>query len=161
MVTPGHRAHILGFSAQTNYGIGFATNMNWEWRHAFVFISAPPDNDAVVTPYVAWLFENNTLKQIHDMDFGDGWRYLPWLDTFNDNFFPWLYHYQHKWMYWVGEDVSNIWFYTLDMEWTWTSNSIYPYIYRGRDNTWLYFDRSSENPRWFYNVNEDNWESWD
>ena len=83
---------------------------------------------------------------------GNGWVYLSWFGYINLNYDPWIYHLQHRWMFPVGQStVAGIWLYTFDMEWLWTSQSVYPWMYRRWDGAWLFYVKGTENPRWFFN----------
>ena len=88
--SPGHRRHVLGevdqFRNQTAYGVGyaFASEGPFGWSsHYFVFISANPDDDARVTPFVEWKFETMRLSEMdHPLEDPDGdgrdflWEYV-------------------------------------------------------------------------------------
>lgn len=78
--SPGHRTHVLGtqdfFSKQTYVAVGYAFDPQgphgWS-SHYFSFISAPPDEDAALSPVTEWLFSTLTLPQMEDGDpDGDG-----------------------------------------------------------------------------------------
>ena len=54
----------------------------------------------------------------------EGWKHIesfgafyPWSD--------WIYHLDHGWLYPVGEDLGNLWFYSLKLNnnWIWTSSN--------------------------------------
>jgi hypothetical protein len=51
----------------------------------------------------------------------------------------------------IGESPGNLWLYTIGMEWLWTGQGIYPWLWRGRDQAWLYYFRDTK-PRAFWNV---------
>lgn len=86
-----------------------------------------------------------------------GWRWLSWFGFFEEDGY-WIWHYDHGWMYPVGTTTEDILFYTGDMEWIWSSGSVYPWIYRFSDSTWLWYLRDSAAPRWFYNATTESWE---
>ena len=72
---------------------------------------------------------------------GTGWKYLDWFGYFwVDETPPWIYHYQHGWVYAYGESTNSIWFYTLDLGWFWTSDSYYPWIYVLNNGAWGIWD---------------------
>lgn len=91
-------------------------------------------------------------------DLGNGWRRLPWLGTFNVLQEPWIYHIQHRWMYPVGGSTNGLWFFTLDMGWLWTGESIAPNFYWLDGATWLFYNRFTSEPRLFYNYAVGRWE---
>jgi hypothetical protein len=42
----------------------------------------------------------------------------------------------------------------------WTSDAVYPYLYRFTDRVWLWYLPDSDNPRRFYNTRTAIWEAW-
>jgi hypothetical protein len=93
------------------------------------------------------------------VDAGNGWRYLEWFGYFNDTSSPWIYHLQHRWLATVAETTTSIWFYPLDgMGWLWTSETVYPWLYKYNQGTWLYYLEDTSAPRWFFNWTSQQWE---
>ncbi len=71
MNSPSHRSHVLagvaGYAEQTYYAVGYAYVSTGPFgfsSHYFVFVSAPPDPDAVFGPYRDWRFTHLTLTQM-------------------------------------------------------------------------------------------------
>lgn len=93
-------------------------------------------------------------------DLGGGWRWLSWFGFFNVSSEPWIYHAQHGWLYTLGTSVSNMWFWDVEMgaAW-WTADTVYPYLYRASDTSWLWYLPDSDNPRWMVNLSTGAWES--
>ena len=92
-------------------------------------------------------------------DVGSGWRQLPWIDYYAPLHNDWYNHNEHGFIY--VAPVSNpgsVYIYTLDMGWLWTTRTQYPYLYRFSDNSWLWYLKGSDNPRWFKNLTSDKWE---
>ena len=91
---------------------------------------------------------------------GSDWWTLPWFGVFAIDcvWHPWIYHQQHGWMYPVGEDTMGIWFYTLDMEWLWTNEEVYPNFYSYGGSNWYYYVIGTSDPRIFYNWTTGEWE---
>lgn len=91
-------------------------------------------------------------------DLGNGWNWLSWFGYFNTSSSPWIYHSTLGWLYPEGTSTDNLWFYDSAMgAFCWTTQSVYPYIYRASDNTWLYYKTGSSNPSWFYNFTTQKW----
>ena len=95
---------------------------------------------------------------------GSGWEWLSWFGYFNTNDSPWIYHDTLGWLYPYGTSTDSIWFYdpVMNAFW-WTSATVYPYVYRASDGTWLFYSVPaqglSSTPRWFYNFSTNKWES--
>jgi hypothetical protein len=110
MNSPPHRTHVLGmsgFESQTFYGVGygFARQGPFGWNsHYFVFVSAPPDTNAVLTEFVIWQFNKLTLKDLafpgEDPD-QDGlpnvWEYaLDWNPLVKDGRKPFSFQFDRQ-----------------------------------------------------------------
>ena len=94
-------------------------------------------------------------------DLGGGWRWLEWFGFFNVSAEPWIFHSAHAWLFPVAETTASLWLFALDMNWLWTSDSVYPNIFRNDDGAWLFYLLDSTNPRWFFNFSTNPWESHD
>jgi subtilisin family serine protease len=90
---------------------------------------------------------------------GGGWKRSSWFGDFNDTYYPWIYHAQHGWMYVFGTNPSSIWLWTTDMGFLWTGNTVYPWLWRDKDSTWVYYLMGSQSPRWFFDWKTQKWES--
>lgn len=134
--------------------------------YQFVWPSIPGD---YVLTAIVWDTEDNTATSlpvtitvisplwVDAVPLPGGWRWLSWFGFFEEDGY-WIWHYDHGWMYPVGTTTEDILFYTGDMEWIWSSGSVYPWIYRFSDSTWLWYLRDSAAPRWFYNATTESWE---
>jgi probable HAF family extracellular repeat protein len=90
---------------------------------------------------------------------GGGWRWLSWFGWFNTTNSPWMYHQTLGWLYAIGASTYDIWFWDVGMnDFWWTTQLLYPCIYRAGDGAWLYYLEGSSNPRQFYNFNTSQWE---
>jgi hypothetical protein len=91
----------------------------------------------------------------------NNWRWHKWFGYFNVAYDPWIFHDQHGWLYCAGDTTGSIWIWdsTMGSFW-WTSDSVYPYLYRASDEAWLWYQEGSSGPRWFNNINTGGWESW-
>lgn len=101
---------------------------------------------------------------------GPGWITSAWLGRCNYGHAPWIYHPCHGWLYQIGDCANEgLWFYTLDMEWLWTSSHMYPWLYRYRaadsavpeqQRAWLYYAGSDGTNRTFWNARSSVIETW-
>jgi len=53
------------------------------------------------------------------------------------------------------------WVYTPDHGWLHIDPQNFPIIYKNDTQSWHFYEQGSINPRYFYNFNEQKWESWD
>lgn len=89
------------------------------------------------------------------------WRWLNWFGYFNVQNAPWIYHMQHAWLYPYGTSTDSLVFWDPQMKaFWWTAEQTYPFLYRFSDNSWLWYQVGSSNPRWFYNYRTAQWESY-
>ncbi len=92
-------------------------------------------------------------------DLGSGWRWLSWFGYFNNGSHPWTFHLQHAWLRAFDGANNSVFFWDTEMQaFWWTSPAVYPYVYRFADDAWLYYLKNSDNPRWFYNYQTEQWE---
>jgi len=84
---------------------------------------------------------------------GNGWEWLPWFGMYNRTHNPWIYHWDHGYIYLSPSSVTaaDMWFYQPSLGWFWTNQRSYPKIYRDRDGVWLGYMHGTKNPRWFWN----------
>ena len=92
------------------------------------------------------------------VDLGGGNRYLSWFDYFNDQFYPWVYHFEHGWLYCASENASSLWLWNPGIGWVWTGRESYPNLYE-QNRGWIYYARGSANPRWFFDRTPEEWVS--
>ncbi|NLG34997.1 MAG: hypothetical protein GX548_06560 [Lentisphaerae bacterium] len=95
-------------------------------------------------------------------DLGGGWWRLAWFGDYAPmGLDGWVWHNQHGFVCIADTAfIDDIWMYTADMGWLWTSEGDYPFLYRDDDATWLWYGGQTD-PRWFYNFKTEDWESFD
>jgi PhoPQ-activated pathogenicity-related protein len=95
------------------------------------------------------------------VDLGNGWKWLDWFGKFYVNSLPWIYHLEHQWLYPYETSADGIFFWdsTMSALW-WTRETVYPFLYRYSDDTWLWYHLGSSAPCWFYNYRTSMWESY-
>ena len=93
-------------------------------------------------------------------DIGGGWRRLNWFGDYSPmGGAGWNWHNKHGFLYAAPTSYEyDVWFYTQDMGWLWTSRTKYPFLFRASDGAWLWYNGST-NPRWFRNMTAGTWES--
>jgi hypothetical protein len=91
---------------------------------------------------------------------GGGWYWSEWFGFYSANFSPWLYHNEHGWIYPFGQDPGSVVFYDSGMgTFWWTSEALYSFLYRFGDDSWMWYEEGSTNPRWLLNLRTGSWES--
>lgn len=55
----------------------------------------------------------------------------------------WLYHTELQWVYPVLSSGNSLWLYLPKFgRWVWTREGIFPFVYYGSSQKWVYIDRS-------------------
>ena len=78
-----------------------------------------------------------------------GWTRSSWFGDFYGKNQGWLYHLKHGWLYLQGTAESGFWIHDESLGWLYTGKSIYPFLYRNSNSSWLY-DQSSSSERKFW-----------
>jgi len=95
------------------------------------------------------------------VDLGNGWKWLDWFGYFNVNSSPWIFHLYLGWLYAdLTQTTSSIFFLDPVFGWIFTSDSMYPWLWWFRGNTWLFYLEGTVSPRLFYNVNAGAWQAY-
>jgi len=85
------------------------------------------------------------------------YKQSPWMGFVIDDQFPWVYHYEHGWVFIDAERDDDVWFRDRHLGWLFTTSSLYPYLYANSLDQWIYFLPGSLSPnRWFY-TGQDGW----
>ena len=119
-------------------------------------------SEHAVTLAITDVDENaNTSWHSEAADTGANWLWFNWLGYFNISTDPWVYHIQHGWLYVFPSvtDTDSVYFWDNSMQSVlWTSQSVYPSMYRFSDSTWIWYMKGSSNPRWFNKLATGEWE---
>jgi hypothetical protein len=92
-------------------------------------------------------------------DLGGGWRRLDWWGAYVGVGGGWYWHAHHGYFYVATNSTpENMYLYTMDMGWLFTRRGLHPYLYRFRDQAWLWYQAGSVRPRWFLNLRTGRWE---
>ena len=84
-------------------------------------------------------FDSGPLANAAEIPGKQNWRESHWFGSFYQTHRNWIYHAELGWLYVSGNDSSNIWLWSPRLQWLWTSQGIYPYLYRHLENDWYLF----------------------
>jgi parallel beta-helix repeat protein len=91
---------------------------------------------------------------------GGGWLWTSWMGFLNIAGFPWVWQDGLGFLYCTGDSAGGLWLYSLDMSnWLWTTASAYPSLYSAVDQSWLWYQAGTKNPKYFYHFNRGVWVS--
>ena len=79
----------------------------------------------------------------------EGWKYVDWFGYLTDNYFPWVYHADHGWMFVDAEDTSEIRLWSESLGWWLTSKDLYPTFFSLDLNDWLTYQENDAVEREF------------
>jgi len=87
-----------------------------------------------------------------------GEKEIPWFGLIDDSAEPWVLHETHGWLYFEEPDSATAaWAYDAAMDWIYMDSVSYPSLYSYVEDSWLYYYIGTQNPRWFYHYNTDQW----
>lgn len=96
---------------------------------------------------------------------GDGYFRLEGLGAYYGAYFEesgWIHHSGLRWwLYLYGDDPDHMWMWSESFGWIWTGAALYPNIYRADPAGWLYYLETGEGPRWFYDMNAEQWQTYE
>lgn len=96
------------------------------------------------------------------VDLGNNWFWSNWLGSFNLSQPPWILHPQHRWLFpFPGSTADHFYFWDAEMGTVlYTGQNLYPVMFRFSDDTWVFYELGSREPRWFVDLMTGVWESW-
>lgn len=71
-----------------------------------------------------------------------GWKHVNWFGDITDNYFPWIYHADHGWLFVDAEDTSDVKLWSENLGWWLTSEELYPTFYSLNLNDWLTYQEN-------------------
>ena len=80
----------------------------------------------------------------------DDWYNLDGFGLFFRTNSPWTYHIDLGWIFIVEVD-NGFWGWTPSTGWWWSRLDLFPYLWRDEDQSWIYYVKTIENSRVFYN----------
>lgn len=81
------------------------------------------------------------------------WMGQIYLDRAN---YPWIFHDDHGWLAILGEDPASLWWQTLPTQFWWTSQQVYPWLYKWNSGWWYYLPGTRQ-PAWYYDFSNATW----
>ena len=92
------------------------------------------------------------------VDLGEDWQFLEWFGAYNEAFCPWLFHAEHEWIFLSdASSPSSTFYFDLEVGWLFTAPGLYPFVYSFDRRGWLFYARDSISPRWFLDLNSEQW----
>ena len=123
--------------------------------------SSQSDSTASVSENLTSVDSGNNVWYSDSVDLGNDWRWTHWLGYFNVGVESFIYHSEHKWLYVYQNAFRSNGVYFRDDSMgsiLWTSENVYPFLYRFSDGEWIWYQKGSKDPRWFNRLSKDQWE---
>ena len=99
---------------------------------------------------------NNWQKDA--IELSGGWKKLSWFGTYLDSGRQWIYHTEMGWLYPSQMQDGSLWLWNETNGWQWTQQGVYPYLFRWRDSTWVYFQGKFEGRTVLFNYSTQSFE---
>jgi hypothetical protein len=101
----------------------------------------------------------DTVSLFSDLeDLGNGWKNSDWFGFVNDTYDPWIYHLDHNWMLVDSRStLESLYLYDMALGWIFTTSEVYPHIFSFDRESWLYYEKGTSNPRFFFDTEIKEW----
>ena len=87
-----------------------------------------------------------------------GWWNSPWFGTYyRSEESGWLLHLGLGWMYPAPGANNGLWLWKEGLNWLWTDEGVYPFLYSSDTGTWLYFYGELNRKRLLYDYGLQKW----
>ncbi len=136
--------------------VSYEANSEPAARTGTVWVAGSPGSTSTVT-----VVQAGNCWDSGNVDIGGGWRRLAWFGDYvpmgGDG---WIWHSKHGFLFVLPSGTpQNVWMFSSDQGWLWTSSAQYPFLYRSAPAAWLWYNGST-NPRWLMNMTAGQWETW-
>jgi len=123
---------------KTYYFKAYAINSAGENRGSVKKFKTAPKSDST-----SWYKDAESLPA--------GWRKSAWLGAFRPSNHHWIYHSELGWLYPSPMPDGSLWLWNEADGWRWTQQGVFPYFFRWRDSSWVYFQGKFNGRIIFYN----------
>ena len=123
---------------KTYYFKAYAINSAGENRGSVKKFKTAPKSDST-----SWYKDAESLPA--------GWRKSAWLGAFRPSNHHWIYHSELGWLYPSPMPDGSLWLWNEKDGWRWTQQGVFPYFFRWRDSSWVYFQGKFNGRIIFYN----------
>ena len=152
-------------TGEGSYSQGTTVTLNPTAASGYVFEEWSGDAFGATNPLTVSMSADKTIRasfvkqeeswsNANDVD--NDWRSFSWFGEFFEVDNGWLYHFDHGWLFRSG-NLTSTWLYDLKLGWLWTNADIYPYLYGFQQNTWLYYEKGTKSPRFFFHFEDQQW----
>ena len=109
----------------------------------------------VVTPTA---LEQDSWTGATALENREGWWNSPWFGTYyRSEESGWLLHLELGWMYPAPGANNGLWLWKEGLNWLWTDEGVYPFLYSSDTGTWIYFYGELNRKRLLYDYGLQKW----
>ena len=83
------------------------------------------------------------------------WKSSTWFGYYHDDGSGWVYHEDLEWIYPSSPDGNSIWIFVPLLDWAWTRQDLFPWMYFNKLQNWRYYNQENG----FYDYNKNAWQS--
>ena len=151
---------------ESNGEVTLVGDPDYETQSSYTFIVLATNAFSNTTELIVTLEVSDLEEEWYSnsADLGNEWIRSDWLGDFSIMAYPWIYHSEHGWMYIFpnSTNIGGIYYWDNTMKSVlWTSEDVYPSLYRFSDESWIWYLEESKDPRRFVNLATSEWEESD
>ena len=150
---------------ETEYGLEFFPGEDVKK----VYVMAYAQNGEGISYGLLEEYENVNRAEYDNRGLGDfwtgakpldgylGWWNSGWFGTYHKSDNGWWYHVELGWIYPSGSAGGGIWMWKKGLNWVWTNESVYPFLYSHDGGSWYYLYGELEQKRMLYDYGLRKW----
>ena len=96
-------------------------------------------------------FSSKKFWQAHAIPMGADWLQSAWFGMFTPVTDNWIYHLRMEWLFISDFTPKNLWVWSEQQEWIWTTGEVFPFFYSNNTGNWLYLLPTKLGDKTFYN----------
>ena len=139
-IGPEDALEAITANFHAHYNWGFTRPGLYRLTFAFSGTLLPEFGGKETSTTVTYNFEVMTSRDPgplrHAWRLDPKWSWSSWLGTFSRAEEPWIYSLERGWLYFLEGSPDSFWLYTASSEWAWSSQHLFPWIWRSADGVW-------------------------
>ena len=96
-------------------------------------------------------FSSKKFWQAHAIPMDADWMQSAWFGMFTPVTDSWIYHLRMEWLFISDFTPKNLWVWSEQQEWIWTTGEVFPFFYSNNTGNWLYLLPTKLGDKTFYN----------
>ena len=96
-------------------------------------------------------FSSKKFWQAHAIPMDADWMQSAWFGMFTPVTENWIYHFRMEWLFISDFTPKNLWVWSEQQDWIWTTEEVFPFFYSNNTGNWLYLLPTKLGDKTFYN----------